>query len=331
MITIATLETMPAAAQEPATPSRDVVVVRRCEIEYKRSSMVGVGHMGSTMTTVLQDCLVHLGDRVKAGQVLGRIMDGDIRAELALRTAEAENLLDVRISETKVDQAANRLKRTEKLQKRDVSYVPAEEKVSQELEMNAAKLLVEESKYELRLAELKRSQAEALLHAREYVSPHDGVVVEIVKEQGEAVSINEPNFRVVDVDRLKVTGYLNLGDYWRVRPGQEVRIVPEIDGEELPIEREVFAGRVVFVDRRIDPANRTCKVVAEVANRDLLLASGLEARMEIVLDPPSSREQITEPSQSAPARIQTQPASRLEPGGKTPELSTDRPAGVIAR
>ena len=265
---LASLMASSAGRASHAAASGDVVVLQHCEIDYKRSSLVGVAHMGTSPTTVLQDCLVRLGDRVKAGQVLGRIMDRDIKVELELRTAEAENLLEIRMSETKGDLAANKLKRTQKLQDRNTAYVPAEEKVNQELEVSAAKLQIEQSKYQLRLAEIKRRQAEALFRSREYVSPHDGVVVEIRKEQGEAVSITEPNFRVVDVDWMKVTGYLNLGDFWRVRPGQEVRVSPEIDGDDLPVEREVFTGRVVFVDRRIDPTTRTCKVIAEVANRD---------------------------------------------------------------
>jgi RND family efflux transporter MFP subunit len=294
VMALTSLMAIAAGAGEPPPPSGDLVVVKRCEIDYKRSSLVGVAHMGTTPTTILQECLVRLGDRVKAGQVLGRIMDRDIRIELELRTAEAENLLDVRISETKGDLAVNKLKRTEKLQNRNTWYVPAEEKVSQELELSAARLRIEESKYELRLAEIKRRQAEALLRSREYVSPHDGVVVEIQKEQGEAVTIAEPNFRVLEVDWLKVTGYLNLADFWRVRPGQEVRVSPEIDGDDLAVEREVFTGRIVFVDRRIDPTTRTCKVVAEVPNRDLLLASGLEARMEILISRPASAPGVAE-------------------------------------
>jgi RND family efflux transporter MFP subunit len=322
---------VPVVAGEPTAPSGEVIVLRRCEVNYRRNSNIGVAHMGTTMTSVLQDCLVQLGDRVKAGQVLGRIADREIKVELDLRTAEAENLLDLRISETRGDQAQNKLKRTEKLQKRNTTYVPAEERVAQELDLSAAKLQIEESKYELRLAELKRRQAEALMRAREFVSPHDGVVVEIQKEQGEAVSVNEPNFRVVEVDWLRVTGYLNLPDFWRVRSGMEVRVRPDVDGQDLPIEREVFVGRVVFVDRRIDPGARTCKVVAEVANRDLLLASGLEAQMEILLDSPSGGEKGTKPSKPAPTGSQTQPVSRLDPGARMPVLSPDRPAGVPQR
>jgi multidrug efflux pump subunit AcrA (membrane-fusion protein) len=319
-VAIASLAAVRVVAGEVPPPSGDVIVLRRCEVNYRRSSHVGVAHMGTSMTSVLQDCLVQLGDRVKAGQVLGRIADREIKVELDLRTAEAENLIDLHISETRGDQAQNRLKRTEKLQKRNTTYVPAEERVSQELDLAAAKLQIEESKYELRLAELKRRQVDALMHAREYISPHDGVVVEINKEQGEAVSINEPNFRVVEVDWMRVTGYLNLPDYWKVRSGLEVRITPEVDGQDLPIEREVFVGRIVFVDRRIDPSARTCKVVAEVANRDLLLASGLEARMEILLGgPPREQPAAKVPPDRAPDATQPARLSHIEPARGLPE------------
>jgi RND family efflux transporter MFP subunit len=319
VLAIACLNQVPARAEEPAQPGRNLVIVRRCEIEYKRSSLVGVAHMGSTGTTVLQDCLVRLGDHVKAGQVLGRVMDRDVQAEFELRKAEAGNEIAVMVSEAKYAQALAKLKRSESLQKR--VYVSTEELNEHQLEANTAKLEIELSKYRRRLAEIEARQAETMLQARQYISPHDGVVVEIHKEQGEAVSSADPIFRVVEVDWLKVSGYLNLSDYWRVRPGQEVRITPEIDGEELPVEREVFTGRIVFVDRRIDPANRTCKVVAEVANRDLLLASGLEARMEILLDSPSGGEPTAEPAKSAPKRNQTPPVSRLETSGRMSTLS----------
>ena len=115
------------------------------------------------------------------------------------------------------------------------------------------------------------------------------MVVEVRKNAGEMVGPGEALFHVVDVDRLRVTGQLNLADYWRVKVGQRVRVWPELDGEELAVERECFEGRVVFVDSRIDPETRTARVVTEVANRDGLLASGLEARMEIIPEPPPRR------------------------------------------
>ena len=103
---LAALRIGPVLAGEAAPPSSQSIVLRRCEIEYKRSSLIGVAHMGTTTTSILQDCLVRRGDRVKAGQVLGRVMDRDIRAELDLRTAEADNLLAVHINQAKAGMAA---------------------------------------------------------------------------------------------------------------------------------------------------------------------------------------------------------------------------------
>ncbi len=303
-----------AAEPEPAsTPG--VIVLQHCELDYKRSSLVGVAHMGTTSVSILQDCLVRLGDRVKEGQVLGRVMDREIRAELELRTAEAANDIDIRVNEARYAETVNKLKRSELLSKR--IFVSAEELEGHRLESLTAKLQVEQSRNRIHLAEIQRRQAESLLHAREYVSPHDGVVVEIHKEQGEAVAINDPIFRVVEVDTMKITGYVNLGDYWRVHKGQSVRISPSIDGDELPVESEVFNGQVVFVDRRIDPTSRTCKIIAEVNNRELLLASGMEARMEILLNSPPVNPQAGGPLDSIPTR------------GEGPRVSRSSPADAV--
>ena len=96
-----------------------------------------------------------------------------------------------------------------------------------------------------------------------------------------------PIYKVVAIDQLRVTGYLDAGDAWRVRQGQAVRIMPELEGGDLPIEREVFEGKITFVDSDIDPKTRTCRVFAEVENRGGLLRSGLECHMEIDLRNPS--------------------------------------------
>lgn len=305
-----------AAGDEPP-PSVDVVRLKHCEIAYKRSSMVGVAHMGTSATTILQDCYVRPGDRVEAGQVLGRVMDRDVRAELELRTAEAENDINVRVNEAKYAEAMNRLKRSESLRKR--TFVSTEEIDGQELAAITTRLEIEQSKYHRLLAEIQRRQTEVMARAREYICPHDGVVVEVLKERGEAISAAEPIFRVVDVDTLKVSGHLNLNDYWRVRKGQGVRISPEIDGDDLPVEREVFEGRVVFVDSRIDPTTRTCKVVAEVTNRDLLLASGLEARMEILLARPAVGGPVEDSSKPSPTGPGPEHLSRAETTRGVPE------------
>ena len=138
-----------------------------------------------------------------------------------------------------------------------------------------------------RMAEAQLHTAKAMVAAREIVSPHDGIIVEIFKNAGEAIMVSNPIYKVVAIDRMRVTGYLDVGDAWHVHQGQAVRIMPEQEGGDLPIEREVFEGKITFVDSEIDPKTRTCRVFAGVENRDGLLRSGLECRMEIDLRNPS--------------------------------------------
>ncbi|MBV8232785.1 MAG: efflux RND transporter periplasmic adaptor subunit, partial [Planctomycetaceae bacterium] len=142
--------------------------------------------------------------------------------------------------------------------------------------------------------------------AREIVSPHDGIIVEVYKRVGESTMLNMPIYKVVAIDRMRVTGYLDVGDAWRVRQGQTVRIMPELEGGDLPIERKVFEGKITFVDSEIDPKTRTCRVFAEVENRGGLLRSGLECRMEIS---PSAASGVVLPS------ARSGPGPAPDPGG----------------
>ena len=259
-----------AGAQDPADAT--VIVLRRCVVEYEQSTL-----LVAPLSSFLQDRSVRLGDKVKAGQVLGRLYDQDLRGEIELHAAEADTDLYLRISRADYDLALRILERSELLNKRQ--FVSPEELSRDRHAVRKAALAIEEAEHRRRLALIHRRRAEADVRVREFISPHGGVVVEAYKNQGESVRFNEPVFRVVNLERLKVTGFLNLRDAWRARAGQGVRVLPESAG--TAIEHEAFLGHVVFVDSQIDPETQTCRVVAEVDNRDGMLRAGLEVRMEV--------------------------------------------------
>jgi len=271
-----------AGREQPPEHSDDVVVLRRCVVDHERVTLVGPGASGS-----LKESFVEPGSEVKKGQILGRLGDEAARAEVQLRETEAKSTVDVRINESKHAIAENRLKITASLMKRNV--VSREEFTQQRLEAEQAGLEIENAKHRRKLAEAQLKQAQALLHDCELASPHDGVVTEVLRRPGEPIAPNQPVFRVVEVDHLLITGQVDVVDVWRIRPGQAVRIIPEIGGADLPVEHEVFEGRIFFVDTRIDPLSQTCKVLAKCDNRERLLRAGLEARMEIQTGGPSAK------------------------------------------
>jgi membrane fusion protein (multidrug efflux system) len=265
-----------ALADESATPP-DRIVVRRCVTAYQRSSLLGAATHG-----ILQDCLVRQGDHVKANQVLGRLFDKDVRADADLFKAKCESDLAIRLCAAKHNESLAKLRASNALRLRNM--MSQEDYKLDQLDATTAELELEGAKFDARLNEIRLRNAEAIVKAREIVSPHDGIVEEVFRGQNETVSPNEPAFHVVDVSRVRVTGYVDVSNAWRVKTGQAVRVMAEIGGADLPIEDQVFAGRVVFIDRLIDKKNQTCRVVAEVANPEEQLRAGLEARMEVSLN-----------------------------------------------
>ena len=242
----------PAGAADPPPAPRGTIVLRRCVLEFERSTL-----LGSATTGAIQEVLVKPGQAVKAGQVLGRLFDADLRAEVMQRTCEAENNIEIRLGEPKLAQARHRRKASDLLSKRNM--ISAEELEMHRLEAQSAELEVEAARHRRHLAELARDQVEAMLQCREFVSPHDGIVGAVLKSKGESVTLNEPVFRVIGPDTIRVSGYLDVGDAWNVRAGQEVRVTPEIPGVELPIEEQVFIGCVEYVDPEVSRGTRPAR------------------------------------------------------------------------
>jgi RND family efflux transporter MFP subunit len=274
VVTVTFLSGTALAGLRPDGDESDgVIVLRRCVVDHERVSLVG-----SSLNGVLKECLVEPGTDVKAGQILGRLEDRDVRAEVRLRQVEAGSDIEIRLSENKSALAHNRLKVTSLLARRNAAS--QEELMQHRLEAEAATLEIENAKHRRELAEAQLHLAKAVLNTREFVSPHAGVVTAVLKHPGETVTPNMPVFKVVDADHLLVTGRVDVVDVWRVRVGQPVRIVPDIAGADLAVEREVFTGKIDFIDTQIDPLSQTCKVFAKCDNRGRLLRAGMEARME---------------------------------------------------
>jgi RND family efflux transporter MFP subunit len=264
-------------AADPATEVGGPIVLSRCTVEFERTTMLGAAQSG-----LVHEVLVRPGDQVKAGQVLGRLFDVELRAELDLRRAEAASDTDVRLGEARLAQALSKLKASEALGKRNL--ISAEELNLHKLDAQTAEIEIEAARHRRRIAALASRQVEAMIVSREFVCPHDGIVVSVLKNKGESVAPIEPVFRVVGAATVRVTGFLDVGDAWKIRAGQRVQVRPEVSGAELPIEQQVFDGWVEFVDPEINVENQTCKVVAVASNRGGLLRAGLEARMEIAPD-----------------------------------------------
>ncbi len=313
-----------AAADDLPPQSSGAVILRQCLVDYERIATLGTNQAG-----ILQKSEVKLGDRVRAGQVIGRMQDDDLRADLEYKDAVAANDVEVRMDEKTYEWTLTKLKMLEAL--RQNKFSSEEEFRLQKLAAENAKLAVEDARIRRHLAKLQFRIAEAGVRIRQFVSPIDGVIVEIGKTEGESINFSEPVFRIVDPSLLRVTGAVDVSDLWRIEHGDNVRIIPDIGGADLPIEHQEFPGRITFISRQIDPATQTCTVIAQVENGSELLRAGLRCTMSIAprtasksaksIDPKSDTkpgEKAAGPPAATPARV-----AREESKSSNPPLRSD--------
>ncbi|MBV8316216.1 MAG: biotin/lipoyl-binding protein, partial [Planctomycetaceae bacterium] len=119
----------------PAPP--EVISLQKCTIDYERSTLVAPNqNIGR-----IQECLVRRGDRVKSGQVLGRLFNQDVQAELGSRIAGFESsgiLIDRREAALQVERA--KLRRIENLRNRDALLTSIQDLQIQQLAVKTAEL-----------------------------------------------------------------------------------------------------------------------------------------------------------------------------------------------
>jgi len=221
------------------------------------------------------------GDRVRRGEVLGRIagaaaspLDPRTRAELLARREAARAGLAEAESALERAQAAAALARGDAA--RAVALGRADGLSPQALEAARAGATMREEEVHMTTGALRRTQAElagveaALGGGRggggpvEVLAPADGLVLRVARESGGPVAQGAPLFELGEPGRLEVVLDLPTSDAVRLRPGQAA-LATGWGG----------AGALAAVVRRIEPSAYTKVSPLGVE----------EQRVDVLLDP----------------------------------------------
>lgn len=130
------------------------------------------------------------------------------------------------------------------------------------------------NKIELDLARLQAEQANELFKQRTLLAPIDGLIVEQMREVGESVTSTQPVFRLVDIAQVYVQFYIRSEELGRFKLGETVQ-VHYVAGDA----KTSRAGKVDFIDPRIDAASGLMRVKVLVQNPDRQIIPGL--RVEV--------------------------------------------------
>ena len=188
------------------------------------------------------------GARVKAGETV---------FELDSKRA----VLAVQIAEKRLEEARRLLERA-KLLKRN--------RVNSSANVDDATVVAER-------AELELNQAQEVLQDLKIVAPFDGVLGLPKAETGDRVTAATP---IASFDmRAELLVEFEVPERFsaRLSPGDKIEAVTPSH------ERTKFAGKIQYIDSRIDPVSRTVTVRAIIPNTDDVLRPGMSFVVELVL------------------------------------------------
>ena len=104
-------------------------------------------------------------------------------------------------------------------------------------------------------------------------APFDGIISQIMVEETEFISIGTPLFTIIDLDPIKIEGYLSEFDINKVSVGTNA-IIEDSNG----IKKN---GTITFISPSAETSTRTFEITIEADNKDLTYKSGITTKIII--------------------------------------------------
>ncbi|HYC46132.1 MAG TPA: efflux RND transporter periplasmic adaptor subunit [Burkholderiales bacterium] len=271
-----------------------------CVIEPERTADVGAPVVG-----VIESMRVDRGDAVAAGQVLA-VLRADIeQANLQVAETRARLEADVAAAAANLQLAQQKRARSEEMHAAEFISKQALEQAIAEHEVAVQKLA--QAKEQAKLSTKELAVARAHVGLRTVRSPFAGVIVERYANPGERVE-EKPILRVAMIDPLRVEVLLPVAQYGTIKPGDRVKVTPE-----LPNASTIVA-RVSRVDKVVDSASNSFRVRLSMPNPGNKLPAGLRCNVELPL---AANAGGTVGKDAAQPKPRTAPqAAPARPGGR---------------
>lgn len=268
-IALTMLLAAPTTAQSPAAG----VVVSECRVLAADEV-----RLASERSGVLAES-APAGASVAAGAVVARLRNTAANALLAIAEKEAANDIEVRFAQKAAELAQVKYDRAQDANRKVPGVVTEFE--LRELRLAAQKTLLqlEQAEHQFAVAALRLQEQRAAQQALQLTVPFDAFIRKVHFQPGEYVREGEVVLEVVNTDRIRIEGYIELADHRRVARGDRVSV--RIAGPTSPGRTPSLAGRLVFVDVKIEPVTQKVRVTAEVDNSQGRLRDGVSATMVI--------------------------------------------------
>jgi RND family efflux transporter MFP subunit len=222
---------------------------------------------------VLTAVLAREGEAVRAGQLLARVDDADVRAQLAAREA------DVAAARAQLDFARRNLQRQRDLLDKGFISPNAFDTVRNDEALARARLDA---------VRAQATQARKSLADQTLAAPIAGVIARRHAEPGERLPTDAPILTIVSLDKLEIAVDVPTSSIANVAVGQTVTV--RVEG----LAGRSFEGRVERINPQATAGAGVVPVYVVVDNPDHVLRAGLFVHGELVLA--SAQSQVTVPA-----------------------------------
>lgn len=214
----------------------------------------------SQVTAEVLEVPVKVGDLVKKGDLLMRLDDRLIQAQLDA------NKEFVEVSNVKIKDQQKQVDRYTALEKKSMGTP---------LELEKSEIALADARQDLAKATLTLRQAEIDLEHVKVNSPIDAIILERLVNPGESTHRDQVVLKLGSLNSVFVAPKITEEKMAALQLGMPAEATfPAFPGE-------VFAGKIVKIDPNIDPVTRTFTAYVEIKNEDLRLKPGLSGFVRI--------------------------------------------------
>ena len=148
----------------------------------------------------------------------------------------------------------------------------------------------------LEVAKSELAEAKLQLERRRLKAPFAATVVAVSRQPGEWLEPGSVVLRLIQLDRLRVEGFVSADQAVLMAPGQRVRIV--FPGNLV----EPVSGEISFVSPEVEPVNQQVRIWAEFDNPEKRIRPGLVTTMEVESTKSEPVEGETQKAKTPPAK-----------------------------
>lgn len=214
------------------------------------------------------------GQRVQAGQALGRIDLADLHSRVDDRAASVQQAEAMLVEAQRQHESNLRLA--------DQSFISPIALQSSQARLDAARA-------QLRSAQAQLSTTRIGVREAALVAPIAGIVGKRHVVPGEKISAEQPVLTIVNLRRLELAGAVATHEVSLLQAGQAVLV--SVEGRAEPV-----SGRIDRIAPAAEAGTRAIGVVVALDNADERLRAGQYAQARVTLDDPTPR--LTVPAEA---------------------------------